>query len=333
MEDRTVMGYSDCLKDFRSIDVGIMRPPGFLKNHLSDSESKFNCVGRSSGWKELTGCPLCGSENYTVEFTKFGIDIVACDTCTLRYSKQIPSDIKEVYSTDDYAKTLENNYMKNYEYRQKRFGTERMALIQQFVPDKKKFRLLDLGCGSGWFLDYVRQQGCDVAGQELGKKVAEWTHHRLGVPILNCPLSDIPDEENFDVITMFDLIEHVEDPIRFVLDAKKHLRHDGILVLFTPHFDSLAMRVMKERSSLVTPSEHLTFFTKRSVEKLSQITGMDLCYCRTFGIDLGDLKSFFEEQGMKDTAEACLKLYDLIQPIVDAAFCGNHMRFILRKIA
>ncbi len=67
---------------------------------------------------------------------------------------------------------------------------------------------------------------------------------------------------------MFDLIEHVGDPVQLVLDCKKLLAPSGIMLIFTPNFDSLAIHGRREKSNLVSPAEHLTFLRGNPVRKL-----------------------------------------------------------------
>jgi 2-polyprenyl-3-methyl-5-hydroxy-6-metoxy-1,4-benzoquinol methylase len=129
---------------------------------------------------------------------------------------------------------------------------------------------------------------------------------------------------------MFDLIEHVENPIHLINECKRLLQSDGILVIFTPNFDSLAISIMREDSNLISPAEHLTYFNEKAVLTLAQKVQLELAYYSTNGIDLGDLKSFYESLDKKDLALACNTLFNYLQPLVDAAGAGNHLRFILK---
>ncbi len=325
------MGYFDALKNFRSIDLKEIRPKGFLANIHQLWEKKSSKVAQKHGWRSVDACPVCGSSKRHVEFSKYNIDIVGCLDCSLRYASKIPRETEDIYSDEEYLPVAQQCYMQNVDYRKKRFGGERIEIIRQFTGEVKGKRLLDIGCGTGWFLDVAQEAGFGVCGQELGKELAKWTAKRLGVDVHSCPVSDIPLKQKFDVITMFDLIEHVTDPVQLVRDCKQLLTPSGIMLVFTPNFDSLAINVMKENSNLITPAEHLTYFTRKSVEKIAEQTDMELVWFKTCGIDLGDLKGFYEWKGDQALSDACERLYDLIQPVVDAAQSGNHLRFILRN--
>lgn len=322
------MDYFECLRDFQGVNVETMRPEGFLNRSEEGSQKKCTQVSEGSGWKEVPKCPVCRSEKRKLEFTKFDIDILRCEDCTLRYVSKVPADTKDIYSDASYVDSLYQGYMTNYEYRKKRFGEERIRLIQKFVSPGSSKRLLDLGCGTGWFLDCVREAGFEVHGQELGKHVAARTAERLGISLYSCPVSEIPPSEPFDVITLFDLIEHVPDPLDLLYSAKRLLKPGGILMVLTPNFDSLAIRVMKELSNLIAPCEHLTYFTPKSVKVVIEQAGLDLLYLKTRGIDMADLKSYFEYRGALGTAKVCQAFYNVVQPFIDSANRGNHLRFI-----
>ena len=324
------MGYSQCIADFKSINLEEMRPEGFLADINRLCEEKHGHV--KHGWKVVDQCPVCGSTEKLQEFSKYGIGIFQCLDCTLRYSEKIPNHTEDIYSNAAYLPAAQKLYMENVSYRKERFGKERLALIRSHVGDLKGKRILDVGCGTGWFLETAKEQGMEIFGQELGKDLREWTENRIGASIFPCGLEEISPDFRFDVITMFDVLEHVPDPSKMVLDSKRLLEHNGILLIFTPNFDSLSVSLMNEHSNLIAPAEHLTYFTKKSVETLAHKTGMKVVFYRTCGIDLGDLKSFYEQNACSELSTVCQQLYDYIQPLVDASGAGNHMRFILENL-
>ena len=323
------MGYNRCLVNFKSINLEEMRPAGFLADINRSGEDRQGCV--KYGWKEVEQCPVCASVQRLREFSKYGIGIFQCLDCTLRYSGKIPNLTEDVYSNAVYLPAAQKSYMENVSYRKERFGKERLELIRTHIGDLKGKKILDVGCGTGWFLETAKEQGMEIFGQELGKELREWTANRLGSDIFACGLEEIDLDFCFDVITMFDVLEHVPDPLELVRYSKRLLGEDGILLIFAPNFDSLSIYVMKEHSNLIAPAEHLTYFTKKSAEVLAQNTEMKITYFKTCGIDLGDLKSFYEYNACPELSMACQELYGSIQPLVDASGSGNHMRFILKN--
>lgn len=240
----------------------------------------------------------------------------------------IPQNPDAVYSDEFYVDEMTETSFKNHSYRKQRFGQERLQLIHRFLGKKNTPTLLDVGCGTGWFLESAQESGFKVFGQEFGKSIAAWTSNRLNIPVWTCLLRDIPEKFKFDVITMFDVLEHVPDPKALIREAKRLLRTNGFIMVFTPNLDSVGIQLMKESSSLIVPSEHLLYFTKSAVERLAKETGLALRYFCTAGIDLGDLASYYTYKNDREMARACEKLYPALQPVIDAAEAANHMRFI-----
>ena len=324
------MGYQECTKAFNTINLNEMRPSNFLEKVTRLCEQKSKKISQKHGWESVDNCPVCFSTARRREFFKFGIEIVCCEECSLRYAAKVPVSTEDIYSDEDYLPTAVESYMKNVSYRKVRFGKERVELISQQIGNPHGKYILDIGCGTGWFLEVAKEHGFKAYGQELGKELAHWTSERLATMIFDKPISKISTEIKFDVITMFDLLEHVPNPLQLISDCKNLLNKGGIIVVFTPNFDSLSVHVMKEYSNLVVPAEHLTYFTQKSVEFLAQKVNSKLIYYQTCGIDLGDLKSYYEWLGNHRLASVYNQLYNIIQPLVDASGAGNHLRFILK---
>lgn len=324
------MSYSENIKNFKTINFEQMRFTGFMDYLIKMKKSQKELVDKKNGWKNVEVCPLCGASEAEFLFDDMGIQYFKCLNCTLRYCRQIPVNTSDVYSSEEYLpSTLED--MKNSRYKKERFGFERVEIIKSVAGDVKGLKLLDIGCGTGWFLEAAKESGFEIYGQDIGKELSKWTGEKLGAKIWSCDIGLISDEFQMDIITMFDVIEHVEKPLDFLLKAKRLLKKGGKILIFTPNFDSLAVEVMKQHSNIVWPGVHLLGFTRKSIESLAQNAGMRICYYATCGIDMGDMKSYFEWKKDNNLSEACVKLYDLIQPALDAAGAGNHLRVMLEN--
>lgn len=96
---------------------------------------------------------------------------------------------------------------------------------------------------------------------------------------------------------MFDLIEHIEQPLKLIEKAKELLKEDGFILIFTPQLDSVAISEMKEYSNLIMPAKHLVYFTYETLKKITDLTDMEMIYYKTKGIDMGDLRGFADYVG------------------------------------
>lgn len=324
---------SEALRNFISTDLNAMRFPGFLKKRAREIQQFVDNVAEGKGWRIMDACPLCGRRDRKILFSRCGIDIVQCSYCTAGYTGKFPLDSSDVHSHADYLPVAKSGYLDNVDYRKQRFAKERLALIAKHSNrPSNKTRILDIGCGTGWFLEAAREAGYQVSGQEVGRDLAAFTAKRLGVKVWNEPFTEIPGAEKFDVITLFDVIEHVPNPRAVIKAIEEHLHPSGVSLIFTPNLDSFAFWKLKEESSLVTPAEHLFYFTKRSLGILIADAGLEVLDFQTKGMDIPDLYSYYrDETKYSQVAEFLKENCSVLQAIIDEAKCANHMRFIVKK--
>ena len=135
---------------------------------------------------------------------------------------------------------------------------------------KRNGRLLDIGCGTGHFLaEMGRYPGWELAGVEPNAKAAEFARQALG---LNVHLGDLfsaqfPDH-HFDVVTMWDVLEHLYEPVSVLREIHRVLKPDGVLILRTPSLDSWDARVFGCYWAGLDSPRHLAVYSRRTVEKL-----------------------------------------------------------------
>ncbi len=122
-------------------------------------------------------------------------------------------------------------------------------------------RLLEVGVGFGHFLATAKAAGYDVTGVELSAVGAAHARDRLDLTVHTAHLADAPLEGPFDVICVWDTLEHVPDPVAFLRTARDLLADDGVLAFSTPYVSSLPARMLGARWWTLKPAEHLWHFT------------------------------------------------------------------------
>ncbi len=228
-------------------------------------------------------CILCNSSDYKIKFKKsrqttcvnqdgFSVlddkthnDIVQCQQCGLFY----------VYPFEDYSyfqniyRNLDiKNYVLEAENRAKIFF-ENAKLIQQYIS---MGTLLDLGCSVGLLLDAARKLAFSVIGVELSVECCKYAKNILNLNIVNSALESIEFKKNsVDIITMIDVIEHLQDPVSVLIKCWTWLNQDGYLVLNTPNINSLSAKLLGQKWYGFSRS-HLYYFDKETIESL-------LCKC------------------------------------------------------
>jgi 2-polyprenyl-3-methyl-5-hydroxy-6-metoxy-1,4-benzoquinol methylase len=140
-------------------------------------------------------------------------------------------------------------------------------------------RLLDVGCAAGFALTALRERGYDVRGVELSRPMAELARRRIGdEAAVHCGVLEesLFGGAKFDVITMFDVVEHVEDPVAFLATARRMLSPGGVVVFETQNVASRFARLMGVRWQHYKFQEHLWHFDPKTMRVLLAKAGLAL---------------------------------------------------------
>ena len=308
----------------QSINLDKMRPKGFHKKIELLLSSINKIVSSKSGWVDVPNCPICGDQKFNDWMKKNENFIRQCKTCTHGYVSRRPKKISEAYENEEHKERSLTIYDKMRTYRIERFAKERVNLLKKY---KKKGMLIDFGCGTGWFLEYARNH-YKVAGFEPTENLAKFTSDLLKIQIE----SDVRKfkDNSFDIITAFDVIEHVAEPRKTFQEFFRLLKKDGILLIYTPNADSIGFDYMKERQNNVTPPIHLHYFNKKSINRLAQ-NSFSSIYFKTAGLDIGDIYAHERDNGNGEFGRFLYDNYQVLQTFFDHIDSGNHLRVIFRK--
>ena len=135
-------------------------------------------------------------------------------------------------------------------------------------------------------------------------------------------------KNSFDVITLFDVIEHVKNPILFLKEINSLLKKNGIILIFTPNSESLGFHYLEEKNNLIIPPYHLTYFNLKSFNYLPK--NFKVIYKKTFGMDFFDI--FAHQRDSKNLLFDKNIDVNKFQKILDDLNYSNHVRVALRKI-
>jgi len=225
---------------------------------------------------EADACPACGSARaYAYRFSVNGCPIRQCRDCGLGQADPAGFDPSRYYTADYFNGQHSDgyaDYLGAEPVLRKEFART-VSFIRKFVPAG---RLLDIGCAYGFFLQEARAH-YDVAGIEPAAEAAEHCR-RNGLEVVT-GVADAPTMARlgqFDVITMFDVIEHLPEPDAVLALAVRHLKPGGILVITTGDFASIAARAMGPKWRLMTPPQHLWFFTRDSIRTMGASVGLTM---------------------------------------------------------
>jgi len=207
-----------------------------------------------------------------------------CGSCGLLFVWPLPSDTLNIYSESYFAGAEDGfGYVDYDQDKAPMTGTfeQYLDLLAQHHPNQGG--LLDVGAATGFFLDLARRRQWRTFGVEPSDYAARVARQK-GLDVHCGVLEDLamPDP-SLDVITMWDVIEHVPDPRRSLAKSFAMLAPGGTLAINTPDASSLLARLLGLRWHLVVPPEHLVLFSRRSLELLLKEAGFEVILVRRIG--------------------------------------------------
>ncbi len=237
-------------------------------------------MGKSSA---SGSCNLCGNARYTLVHhekrraatprstgTAYTISeshlekpdkIVRCMRCSLVYA--IPKGpVDDIVR--DYTEMVDPEYVAEEK------GRRRQAqIILRFISKfKSGGKMLDIGCGPGFFLAEAKALGWRVQGVDLSSWAKKTANERFGVNVFQGTLAEARfTEKSFDAIVMNDVIEHLEDPKSALQEVRRVLKNNGVLYISTPDIDSVLSRTLRAKWWGIN-KYHLFYFSHTTLEKM-----------------------------------------------------------------
>ena len=234
---------------------------------------------------DADGCHLCGNRGRTVLRRDKGHDIVECAACGLRYLHPQPPvhETEELYSEHYFQSTdaLGRGYEGYTEQADNLRATFRDRL--RFLPTPKPDqRLLDVGAAAGFFVEQARLAGWNAEGIEPSRWAAAYARDKVGVPVREGILDAASFPSNsFDVITFWEVIEHLPDPGGFLKHVARVAKPGALVFLSTPDSGSTVARLLgRNWLGWRKIPEHLFFFDKRSLVRLLDQAGLEVVDAR-----------------------------------------------------
>ena len=192
--------------------------------------------------------------------------IVRCPDCRLAWvSPRLPSRV----IAEAYRQSEDPLYVAQAEARRRSFRRN-LALVNRYA---RGGRLLDVGCAAGYFLDVCRDAGWDAHGIEPNAGFVTMAQSRHGPAVTEGTLSSSSFEpQSFDVVTMWDVLEHSTDPRLELEIGARLLRPGGLLFVNFPNIESLSARLTGPRWWFLL-SHHLYYFTPSTLRRLLEQVG------------------------------------------------------------
>ena len=289
-----------------------------------------------------THCPACNSssinpvlttKDYSVSRKSFSI--WECTDCTLRFTQDIPdiNSIGKYYKSENYIShtdTSQGLINRLYKIVRKRTLRQKRKLICK-IAAKEKGTLLDVGSGTGAFVNEMKQNGWDVTGLEPDEDA-----RRVAKVVLGCELKAIDElfhlpENAFDVITLWHVLEHVHDLHGYLQQFKKLLKPGGRLVVAVPNYTSFDASVYKEFWAAYDVPRHLYHFTPKTMQWLMKERGLKIVAVKPMWFDsfyVSLLSSKYKNGNTKWVGAFWTGLISNFKAISDAKKCSSVISII-----
>ena len=188
-------------------------------------------------------CHLCRRETKCIKYRLRTYRIAYCLYCNFLFNADFPSGkcIKETFSESYYLDVQKEAFEKQFEDYTLDVSYHIFQKRLQYIESiKAPGKVLDIGCAFGTFLKIASDRGWKPYGVEISTFASEYTRNKYGFEIYNDSFLDAPlPSAFFDVVTFWDVIEHVEFPKENLLKAYDVLKPEGILLLTSDNYDCL----------------------------------------------------------------------------------------------
>lgn len=245
-------------------------------------EARQDLLGDDANFEPIDTCQLCGSHERTEKFRDGVFQVVECSQCGLVYvtprlkPEVLPKVYDENYWSSDspkeagYADYRSDGalYLKTFE--------KRYELVQRFTDGEG--RALDIGCAAGFFLKTLHDRGWHVDGVELSAEIAAHAQQEFGFDDIHVgTIETSPFQKgSYDLVSMWDVVEHVPEPLPFLQESVSYLKDDGILILETQNVASKFADRLGPKWQHYKHLEHLYHFNPTTIEMLLEQAGLEI---------------------------------------------------------
>jgi len=229
-------------------------------------------------------CPLCGATKIKFFCEKNNYQLYTCSVCRLGFVWPIPAGTEKIYQEQYFKKSGVAagfgyvDYERDKEPMRQSF-IRCLAELEKLTPGRKIF---DIGAATGYFLDLAAERGWQTAGAEISSYAAEIAALK-GHNIFLGKLENFISKNNYDVVTMWDVLEHLDAPREYLKIITRLLPENGILLINTINKESWWARLWGKRWQAIIPPEHLFYWSPVSLKILLEEQGFRILFVGTIG--------------------------------------------------
>ncbi len=243
----------------------------------------------------ISTCPVCGSDKFghptpcTDHFvTREVFHLRTCENCGFKFTSDAPDSehIAPYYKSDAYishSDTRDGLVNRMYHLVRRFMLQQKRHLIARYSTGKD---LLDIGCGTGYFLNHMAQNGYRATGVEVDENARGYAVTTFGLKVDSTEIMYREAPENsYDIITLWHVLEHLHDAPAYLQWIQKALKPDGLLVIALPNHASLDAATYGSDWAAYDPPRHLWHFKPGVLDAFIKPYGFDVIHYKGMPFD------------------------------------------------
>ncbi len=288
----------------------------------------------------LIKCNICNSTKFKLVYYLNNYRLFKCNKCDLNFVHPQPSTNKKIdLNYLRYGSTEnENAYLAKKDELIKRTQNN-IKLLSKY---KKSGRLLDIGCSYGYILKTFQNYGYKTEGIEISKRSYQYAKKYCKVNVKYGNFNKFHyDEQSFDIVSLFDTLEHFSNPKKVIKKIHRILTINGIVIIQTPNFNSFISKIATTNWFWLLIPQHLYLFSIRSLYFLLENNGFNIIKITTWDdyeeLDRNILYLMkLKDKGITSPIYYCLfhfiNLFLLLGYIWNKFWLGGEITIYARKI-
>jgi 2-polyprenyl-3-methyl-5-hydroxy-6-metoxy-1,4-benzoquinol methylase len=242
-------------------------------------------------------CPLCSSGKISLYLkctdhllTSEEFDLCKCPECGFVFTRQYPdeNEIGRYYESEDYIShdDMAKGFLNHLYLRARNLMLKRKKRIVEDSTGLEKGRILDIGCGTGYFAATMKKGGWDVTGIEPNGKARDFATRHFSLDVISPEQISELSSGSFDCITMWHVLEHFHDPFRYADDIKRLLKPDGICIAALPNSDSSDANYYGRFWAAYDVPRHLWHFNPETFRLFAEKSGFHITGTKSLPLDV-----------------------------------------------
>lgn len=238
----------------------------YVKCNLCGKENDYAVIYKATPPEQRN----VSSENYSAaSYHVLEDQVVRCNNCGLMYINPRP---RSEMIVKGYSDAVDENYVSQFEGR---YATFKAGIKEIEKHYGKKGKVLDVGCAAGIFLKACKEEGWDTYGVEPSRWLADWGNKKFNANIKAGTLEEAHYPDNFfDVVTLWDVLEHVPDPAATLKEIHRILKPGGLVAVNYPNIGSKLAKTFGRKWWFLL-SIHLFYFTPKTIYAMLEKLGFE----------------------------------------------------------